>query len=187
MRLTENQLFEKLKNTGGYNPRYVAVNETEACKFIDLTSDKQQVLIRRQTSLQISRLDDSTNEKTLRKQKRMVPSGPGTVLRGCWSAGTFFGDSNFKRTCTECSATTQLPANVFPPFINEVVCHESDRLCSPSIGRCFQRELKFNFLQSTGNFVKNDALSASLGVDVFVEEWKDFDQDVRSCCDCRAF
>ena len=177
--------MEKLKNMGGFNRRYMAVNREQASAFIDLTTD---IDVEPLSNLQNkSRQSKTTKEKTLRRQKRMVPSEPGTVLRGCWSAGTFFGDSNFKRTCTECSATTQLPANVFPPFINEVVCHESDRLCSPSIGRCFQRVLKFNFLQSTGNFVRNDALSASLRDDVFEEEWKDFDQDVRSCCNCRAF
>ena len=39
VRLNETQLLQMLKDVGGYNPRYVAINKEAACNFTDLSQD----------------------------------------------------------------------------------------------------------------------------------------------------
>ncbi|PFX21600.1 hypothetical protein AWC38_SpisGene13930 [Stylophora pistillata] len=206
VRLNETQLITKLRiSGGGFNPRYMAINRTDSCRFQDLaiadelpapaaTSSETQSHRPRQIQQDSAGKDfsRSLDDPEVRKeegsrQKRMTSSSPSSTLRGCWSRGSTVDDTNLRRLCTECAATTKLPSKVFPPFINEVICDSSERLCFRAIGRCVQRYIKFTFLRQTGEFERDDALSKLLGISVYMEEWEDYEQDIRSCCECRVF
>ncbi|XP_078356833.1 putative skeletal organic matrix protein 8 [Oculina patagonica] len=209
VRLNETELLRKLKNIGGFNPRYMAVNREDACGFQDLSGNEQpppsqssrfpqakqdqplnDQMDTEMNANELNELQDeieSLGNHNARRQKRMVPLSPGSIDRGCWSRGSIVDGTILKRLCTECAASTKLPANVFPPFINEVICGDSDGNCLGPIGKCAQKVIKFTFLRRTGKFEKDDDLSELLGVDVYVEEWDDFEQDIRSCCECRLF
>ena len=171
VRRNESQLFERLKDVGGWNPRFVALNREQACKFKDLSENAYAL---------------KKNSSGRRPYKSAQPRQKRT-LRGCWSQGYVPNGSNLRHLCTECSATTQLPANVFPPFINEAICGDADRFCYRRIGRCVQKFIQFTFLRSTGEFERNDDLSNAHGVDIYEEEFETFDQNIRSCCECRMF
>lgn len=175
VRLNEAQLLQRLKDVGGWNPRYVATNKTEACKFADLSVADVQPLKRGQS-----------NHSQVR-QKRMVSRRSGSVVRGCWSRGSTVDRSSLKRLCTECASTTHLPAKIFPRFINEVICGDADHFCYRQIGLCRQKVIKFTFLRFTGQYQRDDVLSSTVGSDVFVEQTQTFQQDIRSCCECRLF
>ena len=199
--LNESQLLDKLKDIGGYNPRYVAVNSSEACNFVNLIGDVQSPSpitppprrplpgklplpsARDDNALGIAEEDKISHSR----QKRMVPLTPGTIIHGCWSESTFIGNTNRRRMCTECSATTRLEEDIFPLFINEIICDQNDNGCLLNLGQCVQRFLKFPFLQRTGNFVFDPVRSSFFGVDIYVEEWIEIEREISSCCECQAF
>lgn len=206
VRLNESKLLARLKDVGGFNPRYVAVNRREAKRFVNLLGDVESLKVKRPVMWDknssnnnhsnfwsvIHRQDNTMHERDEKSSERRtvnrLPTIPGTTaIQQCFDAGSLLEGGAFRRLCTECSAITQLPAGVFPRFINEVACGENAVLCSPAIGACQQRVLRFNFLRFTGNFERDDQLSALFGVDVFVEETEIFVQDIRACCECRMF
>lgn len=172
VRLNETQLLQMLKDVGGYNPRYVAINREAACNFTDLSQDVEPL---------------PRNSSKPARQKRMVSKRGTTQIRGCRGRGSFAEGTHLKRLCTECAATTQLSANIFPPFINEVKCGDEDRYCYLRRGRCKQKFLQFTFLKRTGKFERNDDLSKDLEEDVYMEKFDTFGKRIRSCCECRAF
>lgn len=207
VRLNETELLNKLKDVGGFNPRYMAINKEDACKFLDLSGNEQPLPSKSSfpkakqdqpldnqmdTEMGTSGLNNLHDEiESLannhdQRQKRMVTLAPGSIDRGCWSRGSIVDNTNLRRLCTECAASTKLPASVFPPYINEVICGDADRNCFGPIGKCAQKVIEFTFLQRTGKFEKDDDLSQG-GVDVYVEKWDDYEQDIRSCCECRIF
>ena len=209
LRLNETELLNKLKFMGSFNPRYMAINKQDACRFQDLSVDEQPLPRRPSpnpkvkldqalkntidTDMSANDFSDLQDEnrrlepENEGKQKRMISLSPGSILRGCWSRGSPVDDSSLLRLCTECSATTKLPPAIFPPYVNEVICGGDDGNCFGSIGKCAQKVIKFTFLRSTGNFKRDDALSGLFGIDIYVEEWDDYEQDIRSCCECRIF
>jgi len=90
--LNESQLLQRLKDVGGYSPRYEAIKRKEACKFTDLSTDLQPLL----------RNFSGPFKNPRERRKRMVTLSSGSVLRGCWSRGSFVDGSPLKRLCTEC-------------------------------------------------------------------------------------
>ena len=209
LRLNETELLNKLKIMGSFNPRYMAINREDACRFQDLSVDdqtlkgrpspnpkvKQDQSLKNPIDMDMSVNDLNDMQDDIRRlepenegrQTRMISLSPGSILRGCWSRGSQLDDSSLSRLCTECSATTKLPPAIFPPYVNEVICGDDDGNCFGPIGKCAQRVIKFTFLRSTGNFKRDDALSELYGIDIYVEEWDDYEQDIRSCCECRIF
>ena len=209
LRLNETELLNKLKIMGSFNPRYMAINREDACRFQDLSVDDQTLKgspspnpkVKQDQSLEnpidmdmsVNDLNDIQDDirrlepENEGRQTRMISLSPGSILRGCWSRGSQLDDSSLSRLCTECSATTKLPPAIFPPYVNEVICGDDDGNCFGPIGKCAQRVIKFTFLRSTGNFKRDDALSELYGIDIYVEEWDDYEQDIRSCCECRIF
>ena len=97
VRLNETQLLQMLKDVGGYNPRYVAINKEAACNFTDLSQDVEPL---------------PRNLSQPARQKRMVSKRRNTQIRQCWRRGSFAEGTHLKRMCTECAATTQLSANI---------------------------------------------------------------------------
>ena len=188
VRFNQKELLELLRKVGDFNPRYMAVTRDAAANFSDLTRNFQDLPTQdKRSNWHRDENDGDTEDPKEILGKRSIPDQPGTILRGCLNKGSLVGRSNFRRMCSECAATTQLDTNVFPPFINEIVCHEIDRSCSPLVGRCSQGVLKFTFIRSTGNYVRDKTLSNLLRSDVYFEEWQEFTQNIRSCCDCLSF
>ena len=192
LRLNETELLNKLKIMGSFNPRYMAINREDACRFQDLSVDDQTLKGRPSPNPKVKQDQSLKNPIDMEpenegRQTRMISLSPGSILRGCWSRGSQLDDSSLSRLCTECSATTKLPPAIFPPYVNEVICDDDDGNCFGPVGKCAQRVIKFTFLRSTGNFKRDDALSELYGIDIYVEEWDDYEQDIRSCCECRIF
>ena len=197
--LNETRKLWKLREVGGFVPRYVAINIEDAHKFSDLTGDHLPMPANVSSpvlgdSSQSNQLDlknltrQPDNDTNIRRKRMAFSMQPGTTIReqGCQEAGSLVDGSSFLRLCRECPALTTLPANVFPPFINEVICGNGDRplnLCFREIGSCQQEVIRFNFLRSTGEFEQAENEEA----DVFVEVFEPFQQDIRTCCQCRAF
>ena len=187
LRLNETQLLAKLKEVGGFNPRYVAINREHALKFVDLTGDEFQLPANLSSLVgqNISQSNQSviTRDETRVRRKRSVPLSPGTNIRSCLNRGSRSG-GGFS-LCTECSADTRLPQEFFPPFINEVICG-GDCLCLRNTGVCQQQVIKLNFLRFTGEFERDDDRSDLFDDDVFIEEVETYQQDIRTCCQCRS-
>ena len=144
VRLKKAELLSKLKNIGGFNPRYMATKRKDAFKFSDLSGDEQPLprksslfpqakhahSLKNQTDFELSasssyHLMDVIKRVTTSSewsQRRMLSLSPGSIERGCWRRGSAMGDTSLVRLCTECAATTKPPTSVFPPFINEVIC-----------------------------------------------------------------
>ncbi|KAL9982344.1 hypothetical protein ACROYT_G004375 [Oculina patagonica] len=197
VRLNESQKLDRLQYVGGYNPRYVAINRREAQQFVSLVEDVEPLPTKHpnpscnQSDLLSILLKPNqaavAGDEEFRRSGNNVPSVAGTTtIQQCFDGGSLLEGGLFRRLCTECFAITQLPTGVFPPFINEVICGQSN-FCVPGIGACQQKVLRFNFLRFTGNFERDDDLSEFFGVDVFVEELETFEEDIRACCECRLF
>ena len=186
LRMSETQKLARLREVGGYIPRYMALNREHAQKFEDLTLDRLP-LPRNASSLQTNGSIPTGNQSNVRRKRTADDSI--TVIQQCRVAGVD-PEIQLLRLCTECSAFTQLPPNVFPPFINEVVCNfgmppaVNGPDCFRRIGFCQQGVIRFNFLRSTGGFEQDDDDDDD---DVFIEELETFQQDIRTCCQCRPF
>ena len=184
LRMSETQKLAMLREVGGYIPRYMALNRKHAEKFEDLTLDRLP-LPSNVSSSQTSGSVPIGKQSDVRS-KRMVDDSE-TFIQQCRVAGVD-PQIGLLRLCTECSALTALPPNVFPPFINEVVCNfglppaVNGPDCFNRIGFCQQGVIRFNFLRSTGEYEQDDDDD-----DVFIEELETFEQDIRTCCQCRAF
>lgn len=132
------ELMTQLKSVGGFIRRYTAIRVIDACGFQDLTPFKSSTPTRPPTmagnsSKQLSnskgkrQADQIQSDIELQRRKRSIPTSPGTLLRGCQGRGTIIDGTSEHRLCTECAATTRLPNDRFPRYINEVVCRDSDR------------------------------------------------------------
>lgn len=184
LRMSETQKLAMLREVGGYIPRYMALNRKHAEKFEDLTLDRLP-LPSNVSSLQTNGSIPTGTQSDVRSKRTVDDSV--TFIRQCRVAGVD-PEIGLLRLCTECSAFTELPANVFPPFVNEVVCNfglppaVNGPDCFNRIGVCQQGVIRFNFLRSTGEYEQDDDDD-----DVFIEELETFEQDIRTCCQCRAF
>uniref|UniRef100_A0A7M6DQS6 Cnidarian restricted protein n=1 Tax=Clytia hemisphaerica TaxID=252671 RepID=A0A7M6DQS6_9CNID len=105
--------------------------------------------------------------------------GSVTTVRNCFIKGTLTRNNNL-RLCSECQAVTRLPDNVFPRFINEVICQPLDQPttnakqeCLTGSGNCVEKILNIPFRKDTEN----------LGVDRLFE-WTTFNQPIRAACNC---
>lgn len=187
------ELMQELNGVGGFIKRYMGVKVIDACGFEDLAAINNPIVTRpptRNSSLQSdSRETESQPEQLfsnteLQRRKRTLPTSPGTIYRGCQGRGTIIDGTDEHRLCTECAATTHLGNDRFPTYINEVVCHDSDKQCAAKMGMCIQRSLKFQFLRSTRMFRFDAFESASTGKTIYKEVWEQYTQEIRSCCQC---
>lgn len=197
LRLNDDQLLVKLQEGGtGYNPRYMALNREEALKFVDLSFDQLPLPTNlssiAQNSSQVNQSPLGGIQNSLREQVERVLTGAVarmrrkrsvTTVRQCRPQGSATSGS-FRRLCSECSASTELPG-VFPRFINEVICGD-ERRCFLNIGGCQQQIIRFSFLRFTDDFERDDDLSEEADDDVFVQQMATFEQDIRVCCQCRG-
>ena len=201
LRRTSQELLKQLESIGGFLKKYVAVNQSEACGFEDLTffsngetkpprtTTTPEVTTKTTTPMSGSNRhdDEETSTLNLLRRKRSIPTSPGTFIRGCQGRGTIVDDTDLHRLCTECSATTRLSDDRFPSYINEVICQDKDHHCAAKMGMCFQRTLELSFLRFEGKFEKDHQLSNIAGKDVYREVWEPYTQEIRSCCECEMF
>ena len=202
LRRNSTELLSQLRSVGGYIELYMAVNVSQACGFQDLTNFIDEgPMITNPPDTTMSSTSTSTGRPTVRnladeqtqsdesleRRKRSIPTTPGTNIRGCQGRGTIPDGTNLRRLCTECAATTRLPDDRYPPYINEVICRDSDRQCAARMGICYQRQLRFPFLQLTGRFQIDTLLSQLTGKTIYKEVWVPYTQEIRSCCECRVY
>ncbi|KAL4231712.1 hypothetical protein ACF0H5_009288 [Mactra antiquata] len=93
--------------------------------------------------------------------------------------------TEYLHMCTTCALTTQLADNLFPRFINEATCDQSDCNCftggGTSHGRCQPIIRNIKVLQKSTNgcrMVIND------GTKLIVDDWVLYDQPVHVGCEC---
>lgn len=197
LRRTSQELLKQLESVGGFLKRYVAVNQSDACAFEDLTalhnektkpSSTAEVTAKITPTPVLHRVKiQAVNVDLASRVKRTLPSSPGTLIRGCQGRGTIVDETNLHRLCTECSATTRLSDDRFPNYINEVICQDKDHQCAAKMGMCFQRTLQLSFLRFMGKFELDNQLSAIAGKTVYKEVWESYTQEIRSCCECEMY
>ncbi|XP_070540560.1 uncharacterized protein [Ptychodera flava] len=126
-----------------------------------------------------------------RRMTRDVDGGEGTTtINYCLPRGSETED-RFIRLCTVCAATTELPENYFPRYINEAICDPdgSGRACFPfegtteGHGMCKQRVFNLSMLKRTGNCVPTQGDGEVL----YLEEWEVYTQPIRVWCDCELY
>ena len=138
--LNETQKTARLKEVGGYAPRYVAVNRKEALKFESLLGDLQPLLTssspyNNQSDLRsiLGQQDRNVGQRK-RRSAITLPSEAGTTEiqdRFSINGGSLLEGDGFRRLCTEFFEISQLPEDVFPSFINDVICGDDSDFCLP--------------------------------------------------------
>lgn len=197
LRLNESQLLTKLRKVGSFNPRYMAINNEEARKFVDLIVDQSTpgTNISSFGTQNASQENQGALRNIAQDLLRQQDQGEAGMRKRWFSAVTNVRSCRFRgnsvagsrlRLCTECQASTQLPDGAFPPFINEVICG-GERVCLRGIGDCQPQRITFTFLRSTGNYAQDDDFDEDFGEDVFPQQMETYDQDIRVCCQCRGF
>ena len=160
--LTTKELVQKLETFGGYNKRYQAITKSGAAKFSKLIS-------------QPAPTKAATLNTKKPRGKRQAPSYPLTNLTSVARRGSL--DRNgYHHLCTEWSAVTTLSADIFPRYLNEVICDAKDVGCLSYEGICVQDSFIVDVLRNTGK-------CGSDGKQI----WEVVSQPVRSCCNCRLF
>ncbi|XP_038064561.1 uncharacterized protein LOC119734968 [Patiria miniata] len=91
-------------------------------------------------------------------------------------------NQGFIRMCDSCAATTELSDDLFPRYINEVVC-SSNTECLSGGGRCSERTLSLTVLRRTGHCSVASSTSPS-GQVMYVEDWEPTVQQIRVACEC---
>ncbi|XP_022797015.1 uncharacterized skeletal organic matrix protein 8-like [Stylophora pistillata] len=206
VRLNDTQLFEKLRKEATYNPRYMAINETEACKnfndlvladTIPLSEQSLRLSIQakndqpQSAQLKSSVISDDANHfkvdaerfeswiESKRRQKRSLIEN--TMIGNCRKPSDVINRVTY--LCKQCSAMTKLKSNIFPPYINEVIC-DVTQFCNNNTGKCIQRAITFDFLEDTGMFKRDPVISQELNIEVYIQDWKKIPHEIRSCCEC---
>eukprot|EP00112_Aurelia_sp_Birch-Aquarium-sp1_P024011 Seg7397.2 transcript_id=Seg7397.2/GoldUCD/mRNA.D3Y31 product="putative skeletal organic matrix protein 8" pseudo=true protein_id=Seg7397.2/GoldUCD/D3Y31 len=98
----------------------------------------------------------------------------------CFTAGTVDQLTKTTRLCTTCMATTTLPGDRFPRYLNEVLCQAGSG-CFQGEGICQQKYFTMKILKKTGNCVP----LTQNGQKVYIEEWMPTWQNIRICCECQ--
>lgn len=151
---------------GAFNRNYMAVTQEEADQFQNLVWT---------TIGQVSIKKNKVQGTVEKRRKKRATGGisndatyPITTLTGeCETAG---------RLCSACPATTDLGPDIFPRYINEIVCESEGVLCSSDTGFSKNTILPQTFLYKTG-------VCDSNGKEIMSE----FVQEIRVCCECFLF
>ena len=100
-----------------------------------------------------------------------------TTIRTCY-APLQVVEGGFHHLCHNCDATTTLPSNYYPRYINQILCNPNlAKVCLQGHGECRTRFTSMTFLKKTGNCVPG-----SNGI--FLEEWLPEVIFIGSCCEC---
>ncbi|XP_066915048.1 uncharacterized protein [Clytia hemisphaerica] len=136
------------------------------------------------TKSSIDNITNLVNIDTLRHrsrrntdEQRTIQNTDGSVtrIRRCVRRGAVTRNG-FVRMCSLCHAVTVLPENMYPRYINEVICDPRDRGCLTGGGECAEKTLKLPFRKDTQG-LGSDQLS----------EWTTYEQPIRSSCECGVY
>lgn len=156
-------------------PYIVCANKTlpkyTDCKILELQDIFASYTCDNKTA---SRQQASDEHHRVRRMTTTTNSdGSVTDIRACFERRTDTLNNNL-RLCKMCAATTTLPQNVFPRFINEIIC-DRDTTCLTRQGRCYQNYVLLEFRRDTNEVGLNR-----------LAEWPKYRQKVRTCCSCQA-
>ena len=145
---------------GGYNRRYMAITENEACKFPSLVTTVSGA--------------SPLNVSSIRHIPLRVPTKVDTLTSraNCRKAT----DAGLLRMCSACPAVTFLGHDRIPSYINEVTCGEAT-CASGMSGMCQNTVMHQQFLYKTGRCNPHTGY----------EELKPYTQAIRVCCECMLF
>lgn len=118
---------------------------------------------------QLSTMTDLPDEERLDKRNRQ-----------CSPRGTIF-DSHVT-LCPFCRVRTKLPLGHIPPYIDEVICEQTNVACFRKQGKCFQRYMKITALRKIRG--SHCLLSDETGRQFWTGNWEIYDQKVRVSCEC---
>ncbi|CAE1166466.1 unnamed protein product [Acanthosepion pharaonis] len=117
---------------------------------------------------QLSAISDFPDEETLNK------------IRKCSPSGTIY-DSHVI-LCPFCRVRTKLPLGHIPPYIDEVICEQTNVACFQKQGKCFQRYMKITALRNIHG--SHCLLADQNGHQFWTGNWEIYDQKVRVSCEC---
>eukprot|EP00794_Sanderia_malayensis_P005447 gene5447-6129_t len=138
----------------------------------DVTLTETQV----KTGLQ--RLESRVMGRFKKRTRRSIGT---TVVRSCYTPlnhpeGT--AHNAVHHLCHNCDATTTLPPNYFPRYINQVICDPNKpAVCLQGEGVCKPRVMTLTFLMKSGNCVSDTN-------GILMEEWVPVVLGVGTTCEC---
>ncbi|XP_033757478.1 uncharacterized protein LOC117339875 [Pecten maximus] len=110
--------------------------------------------------------------------------GSSTQIQYCRYKGNATTDG-FLHMCDECAATTTLSSDKFPPYLNEIVCGQTDRTCltvrGTPHGACKQSFVYVNMLRRRPGGCR---MMIQNGQQVLIDAWEVYTQKIRSGCEC---
>jgi len=116
-----------------------------------------------------------TTTRELRKGQRIVNAdGSITDIRECFVKGSTSLNKHL-RMAKQCSATTTLPENRFPRYINEVLCDFSGAGCLSGEGLSVQRKVNIKFRVDSNR---------TLGI-ARLGSWQEYEQTIMASCSCQ--
>lgn len=111
--------------------------------------------------------------------------GSKSRVEYCRDKGALTEDRKFVHLCTICAATTQLPDDMFPRYINEAVCKTGDTDCftiaGTSHGQCKQTKFSLNMLRKKTGYCQ---MLLHEGEMLVFENWELVPQMIRVSCEC---
>lgn len=133
------------------------------------------------------------DDNDLQRSKRSLEEGVRESIKvGCVSKGDEIRGSRFKQMCDRCQRRTELTADRFPRYINEVTCESasgspSDKTsqCKPSFGVCAQGYLLIDLLMRTDQYTDVSPPSG-MYFKALKQIWVPYTHKIRSCCECRS-
>ncbi|KAL4231941.1 hypothetical protein ACF0H5_009517 [Mactra antiquata] len=134
------------------------------------------------TKLHPAMLLDLSHGHTRRKRNT---DGSTTREEYCQPKGKLTEDGKFKHLCSMCASTTTLSPDIFPRYINEVVCKTGDTDCftvgGTAHGQCKQTRFNLNMLQKRRGFCK---MFLHGGETLVFEDWVLAPHRIRVSCEC---
>lgn len=194
---SEKELMKDLEAFGGFNRHYVAVTMEQAGKDFENPLEpiaskpkpiiwSSQVTGRRRRSIHEKEYN-SASEEGHGRVKRAASVG----LQSCERKGTITS-LGFYQLCDECWWIRKLPDGRFPRYINEKICGEDGNSRSTiggfcngrSDGFCLQRSFTQDLLVRTNQYERISSPDPQYSV-VYKQVWKQYSQEIRSCCQCQ--
>ncbi|XP_022096563.1 uncharacterized protein LOC110982466 [Acanthaster planci] len=197
-RQTDDELMDILQSLGQVNTRYADKSHQGFTSLMSFGTNEE---LDRLTKLQIEaalRGNPSAKESLphphinairtnlVTPEEANVPrirrSVVGTTVSNFCILSGQEATQGFMRMCDSCPATTELSDDLFPRYVNEVVC-SSNTDCLSGGGRCSERTLNITVLRRTEH-CSVAANTSTTGQVLYVEDWEPAEQRIRVACEC---
>ena len=157
-------------------PGRIAVTEKQAQSFPDLSNDTVRsgnatnaTLVSREATSLVGQLHKELQSTSGGAQKRKRRSVTYTYAAGSLDHNGLVNVCGYRSVCTD------LGPDIYPRYINEIVC--DDTYCMMGQGQCAQNVMYLRFKRKTSD----DHTLNNL------EDWFEYDQAVRVSCCCKLF